>query len=59
MMDEETRLDLVEAKEAMERADERCNDGSIGSARRHLKHAIYVLERILGRNAKNEGNGPE
>lgn len=54
---EETRLDIVEAKEAIERAMDRCSDGSIGSARTHMRHAIVALERILGR-MRDEETGP-
>lgn len=56
MMDEETRMDVVEAKEALDRADERWLSDNPGSARRHMIHALVVLERILKRNAKDEGD---
>lgn len=52
MMDEETRMDVVEAKEALDRADERWLDDNPGSARRHMIHALVVLERILAREKK-------
>ena len=53
----ETRLDLIEVKEAVERATERVSNDNPGSARVHLRHAVFVLDRILGR-IRDEETGP-
>lgn len=53
MMDEETRRDIVEAKETLERVDQRWVLRP-GSARVHLIHALMVLKRILDKHAENE-----
>lgn len=56
-LDQDTRLDIVEAKEAVERALDRLNTDLPGSARSHMRHAIVALERILGR-MRDEETGP-
>lgn len=56
-LDHDTRLDLVETKEAIERALDRLNTDLPGSARSHMRHAIVALERVLGRD-RDEETGP-
>lgn len=50
MMDEQTRRDVVEAMEALERAKERWI-ANPGSAHVHMTHALVVLYRILEKHA--------
>jgi hypothetical protein len=52
MLDEETRRDIVEAKEAIERAEARLRSAMHGAAGVHTARALKVLNRILERHQK-------
>jgi hypothetical protein len=47
MMERETELALLEAKEALERSLDRLTQDMPGSARVHINHALYLLASIL------------
>jgi hypothetical protein len=49
MMEQETVLALVEAKESLERALDRLRDDNPGSARSHISHAMALIESMLAK----------
>ena len=58
-MNQETHLDIVEAKESIVRAQQRLRDNLFGSSHVHMGHAVMVLDRILGRERPGDSTGTD